>query len=226
MCVCLYVLIAQAGKKLDPAVTFHRRNVGVPKKKNREPVARKEQGAIYQFLTSSSSSFLSAFKPSPHFSPVPWSWLSLSRSIFKSLHQSWRSSGPNRAVTDEEIERKEWTKGLFPSAGGKYTAQQKSVQMREDKIWFTCNHFHLSPLEGVYSNILLYNDSFLPQECLWERLKIMLHSSPDRHKLSAMLATAWIYIQKSSVIMCSENQRNSGALFLCRKLNENHDGGI
>lgn len=98
--------------------------------------------------------------------PVPWFWLSLSRSILKSLHPSWRSSSLSQAVIDGGTERKNEQKegDTLSSAGGKKKYSSANVCLNESryKMWFRCNQFHLSQLEVVHSNILFCNDSFLP----------------------------------------------------------------
>lgn len=136
--------------------------------------------------------------------PVPWFWLSSSRSIFKSLHPSWRSSSPSQAVTDGGTERKNEQKERetlsIVREKKKYSSTNVCLNESIYKMWFRCNQFHLSQLEVVCSNILLCNDSFLPQECLWERLKATLHFRPDRHTLTAVLGTAWIYIYSNPML--------------------------
>lgn len=79
---------------------------------------------------------------------VPWSWLSLSRSIFKSLHPSWRSSSPSQVVTDGRIERKNEQKESGKSRWKKYSSANVCPNENILYIYSISNvvyQFHLSP---------------------------------------------------------------------------------
>lgn len=88
MCACLHVLwAAENGRKWNPLVTFHHRNVGVPEKKNYELVEDRDErrekrarGNPYQSLTSFLSDTdltdIQRLHRSLVLSLVSWSWLS------------------------------------------------------------------------------------------------------------------------------------------------------
>lgn len=99
------VLCALTGPKQDPALTFHYRNVT-----QRDEVSRKTDIRVMdgknKRLWLSVPHFFSVYRdkqPLNHafiLAPLPWSWLSLSQSIFKSFHPSWRSSSQSPAIKD------------------------------------------------------------------------------------------------------------------------------
>lgn len=113
---------------------------------------------------------------------LPWCWLLLTQSIFKSLHPSWGSSRASQAVTDGEIGGFRWgtnkRRGRFWSAGVKKKKKLKCfhnsfkihIRVRLCRkrgiigfIWAGCKH-----QSCVAGNLnLLFNDSF-PQEFLRE----------------------------------------------------------